>query len=267
MCTECGFKYNKTRDGLCRLCFMINDVKMQYINELILCYSKLTQKDIVLKTINFISIKGKIPMPTDIDADVILAEYPLYKYDRNANHKIFVTNLFDFSYFPTKKLYFGDGFCSVNDYFSHEKYLFDDKILTLPVYNPLNEIVPNDENDINHNDNNIKDKNNDLIIDKDNEYDKYTKVSRLIKINIGDTNNVNAINNVIERNIHKVIEGNQTNIKQNDDTNRMTIDDDLNNNNYHNTITNNIMNTITRNNINFKILTNSHNDITLLLNG
>jgi hypothetical protein len=128
-CNDCGIAYDKK----CRLCHMIKSVNIKYMNELILCRSDLSQKDIVRETLQFILKNKKNPLPQEIDPQVKLSEYPLYKYNKelcNLGHKIFVTNLFDFSYLI--KFEFGDGFTVADNFYSVDRYLLDDKILSLP---------------------------------------------------------------------------------------------------------------------------------------
>ena len=70
----------------------------------------------------------RVPYPDEIDPKVKLVDLPLYKYDKNDNHKIFVTNLFKYSYIITT--HFGDGYNDISGN-SADKYLFDDKIIEL----------------------------------------------------------------------------------------------------------------------------------------
>ena len=145
-CDNCLLKYHKLENNLCRLCSMIatND-KKKYMDEIILCVSQLSQNEIICKTIEYIKKNNKIPYPNIIDPNVLLSNIPLYQYNKQKNIKIFVTNLFDYSYLNLEK--FGDGFIFLdNDYkitnnFESkllEKYLLADEILNLKTENKIN---------------------------------------------------------------------------------------------------------------------------------
>lgn len=131
-CQYCRLHYTKLYTKFCRLCNMIHNIKPYYINELILCYSDLDQKIIIKKTTEFIKKYKRIPYPDDIDPQVKIAEDPLYKYN-NKKHKIFVTNLFKYSYII--KTYFGDGLIDINIYNTKisdsKNYLIDDRLIKL----------------------------------------------------------------------------------------------------------------------------------------
>ena len=128
-CNDCGLEYPKLVHQTCRLCNMIHNIGPYYIIELILCESKYDQNTIIKKTVEFILKYKKSPVPNDIDPQVKLINLPIYKYNKNANHKIFVTNLFKFSYII--KTYFGDGYYDYKRIRNPENYIFDDRIIQL----------------------------------------------------------------------------------------------------------------------------------------
>lgn len=129
-CKGCNIQYPKLEVSYCRLCYMIHNIKPYYINELILCYSKYDQTIIIKKTVEFILKYKRVPLPDDIDPQVKLVDLPLYKYNKNKDHKIFVTNLFGYSYIV--RTHFGDGYCDINDRNKNaNRYLFDDKLIEL----------------------------------------------------------------------------------------------------------------------------------------
>ena len=129
VCKDCNIKYNKLNTEYCRLCYMIHNLKPYYINELILCYSKYDQITIIKKTVEFILKHKRVPSPDEIDSQVKLVDLPLYKYNNKENHKIFTTNLFNFSYII--KTYFGHGFNDIYNNKCSNEYLFDNKLLEL----------------------------------------------------------------------------------------------------------------------------------------
>lgn len=127
-CKICDLQYTKLKGSHCRLCNMVHNIKPYYINELILCYSKYNQITIIKKTVEFILKYKRNPLPNEIDFNVKLVNLPLYKYDKDLKHKIFVTNLFKNSYII--KTHFGDGYYHINNY-NPEEYLFNDTIINL----------------------------------------------------------------------------------------------------------------------------------------
>ncbi len=127
ICLYCGGKYNKylfcvpssnSIDDLtvmCKLCYMITHINYNFCNELMLCHSKLTQVDIVRKTVDFIIKEQKVPGVADLDKDAkivplslmelsnILTNNKLPKIMKD-NYKIFVTCNLDTSFVEYNKI-------------------------------------------------------------------------------------------------------------------------------------------------------------------
>ena len=131
ICVDCQLTYQRLlKFGRCRLCNMIQNLHPRYMNELILYHSKYDQNTILRRTRDFILRHRRAPLPAEIDPRATLARDPLYKYDAKKGHRVFVTNLFNFSYII--KVKFGDGLCDLSldgDKYQPERYLLDDSIV------------------------------------------------------------------------------------------------------------------------------------------
>lgn len=176
-CDNCNLQFNKLQSDICRLCHMISNIRPQYVNELIVCYSHYEQIKIIRDTINYILKYKKNPLPTEIDPDVMLSNCPLHRYNNDmVNHKIFITNLFNHT--SIIKHSFCDGLYTVSEYYSPKRFLYDDKILNLKKISPDNELIISE---LNNKDKNIH---NDIIfnIDDDNIMNKYFNDELNIKI-------------------------------------------------------------------------------------
>ena len=123
-CFHCGGKYQKAMhciptptidktevDIYCRLCFLIEHCSFNNLHEFILCWSSLSQLDIIQKTIDYIDNHNKIPDILTIDPNaqklpISLSEFLniLTVWDRAVlpknidNYKIFITPYYDISY-------------------------------------------------------------------------------------------------------------------------------------------------------------------------
>jgi hypothetical protein len=88
-CRYCGGKYIKymmcfhlnenpldlrqeNMDMACKFCYMITHINFGFSNEMMLCKSKLSQKEIVHQTVNYIIDKKYMPTPKEIDCNAIL---------------------------------------------------------------------------------------------------------------------------------------------------------------------------------------------------
>lgn len=116
-CRYCGGGYSKylicfylTKDRLdvcCRMCYTLTHLNYNMccsLDELILCYSKLDQLDILRKTVNFTIKTNTVPNVLDIDPQarklnlsvMELCALLIAKYDNKcSDYKIFFTNKLD----------------------------------------------------------------------------------------------------------------------------------------------------------------------------
>ena len=128
-CDYCGGQYQKNMNMIsldgslkkksirltCKLCHMIVDCLYQYQKELVLCWSKTSQLDIVRKSIDHIKKTGTPPSIKDIDPDAkkldlsliefidILASYEFSNLPKKMKrYKVFMTPYFDCNYIDTE---------------------------------------------------------------------------------------------------------------------------------------------------------------------
>ena len=152
-CCFCGIHYNKylicfhldkdtkndDYDNLrmaCRPCYMITHLNFQFNYELILCWSKISQIDIVRKTVNYAHKKLTIPEINRVDADALRLPLSLFEFlellshneiddlpPEMSNYKIFFTPKLDITFLnPNADFILLD--CN-NDETSQESYLID----------------------------------------------------------------------------------------------------------------------------------------------
>lgn len=106
----CHYVDNKTTDAFCRACYIITHLNFGFANEVRLCYSTMSQLEIVKKTINHIVEYETIPEPHEIDSkaqpiQLSIPEFCIFLLE-NANtlspsirnYKVFFTTMFDISF-------------------------------------------------------------------------------------------------------------------------------------------------------------------------
>jgi hypothetical protein len=74
------FNLDKNQNAICKYCLMIDTVKYNNINNLILCYSKLEQNEIIKRSINYIREYNKTPLIYQIDKNVKNLNISLLEY-------------------------------------------------------------------------------------------------------------------------------------------------------------------------------------------
>jgi hypothetical protein len=126
-CRYCGGEYSKymicfhldenpknlnkdNMDIACRLCYITTHINYGHMKDVIVCYSKLDQFEIVRKTIDYVIENDYIPEPSKIDSDVkkpplslmelcsILIENDNCIPKELQNYKIFFTNEIDLTF-------------------------------------------------------------------------------------------------------------------------------------------------------------------------
>lgn len=144
-CSYCGGKYLKYLIGvyvndsvqiLCRACYLINNINMGFNNEIILCYSKLSQLDIVKKTVNHIIDTDEIPTPTEIDKNSKMINLSIMEL---SNLLLNIDNIDKkFKHFNRFKIFFSKGF-DINfiraNRFNITSMFIDDDDDTAHIYN------------------------------------------------------------------------------------------------------------------------------------
>jgi len=95
-CRYCGGRYQKylqcihlngdnsnnnldNLDVCCHLCYLVNNINASFNNEIELFVSKLSQLDIVRKTVDYIIKTGEIPKPNEIDKNISRVKISLYE--------------------------------------------------------------------------------------------------------------------------------------------------------------------------------------------
>lgn len=145
----------KTSLICCKICKMIYECHYTYEKELILCYSKLQQNEIVIRSINYIKNNNCIPMITNIDPDAMRLNLSLIEYldvigQKNKlpkemdNYKLFLTPYFDKSHIvdvqiESESMFVDDNDSEPDEFESddkYEKYELDTNVdKELPLYN------------------------------------------------------------------------------------------------------------------------------------
>lgn len=126
-CRYCGGKYtkymicfhldenpkNNDKDNMdisCRLCYIATHINYGHIKDLLVCYSSLSQTEILRKTINFIVDNDYVPEPSDLDPNVKKAPISLMELcsvlieNKNIlpnelkDYKLFFTNQIDITF-------------------------------------------------------------------------------------------------------------------------------------------------------------------------
>lgn len=118
ICSKCEVEFFNQSD----LCIFCNTPNITFMNQILVCDSKLDQKEINHKIKKFIIEHNRVPSILEIDPEAKLSNIPLYKFDNNK--KLFPTNLFNIYYFK-KKNYFEIQSTKPDD------FLFNDSILML----------------------------------------------------------------------------------------------------------------------------------------
>ena len=76
----------KTNDLCCRACYLITHINYGLYKELRLYYSHMKQIDIVKKTIEFIIDNDRIPLPFEIDPDILQTPISLLEFINIVNN-------------------------------------------------------------------------------------------------------------------------------------------------------------------------------------
>ncbi len=124
ICNFCKNKFNKNiyfkdNNYLCNICYHINNCDLNTGSFFELCHSKMSQKEIVCKTYNFISNNKRIPNITDIDnnaMDINLSIIELIEVLRGNNvlpyffnnYKFFLNYNFNIDYLIKKSKFLSD---------------------------------------------------------------------------------------------------------------------------------------------------------------
>jgi len=135
-CKYCGGFYKKylyiinnltSNDVCCRLCYLITHINFGFFDEMILCFSNLSQLDIVRKTVNFIIHNKKVPTIIEIDPDAKKLPISLYEFSN-------ILSLYQFNNLPRQmksyKIFFS---LNVNTDFIAKNY-FDNTLVNNSKY-------------------------------------------------------------------------------------------------------------------------------------
>ena len=134
-CEYCGGKYTKYLTVVtinevirvqCRFCFVLMHINSFFIKEFVLASSKLSQRDIVRKTVEYISKKNSIPYPHEIDQTAKIVKISKFELcnllsyygkipDELQNYKIFVSQEFDAKFVPIINRITNNMFIADND--------------------------------------------------------------------------------------------------------------------------------------------------------
>jgi hypothetical protein len=127
--------YNNEIFNCCPLCNVTVNFNKSYTFYCVLCYSELSQIDIIKKTKKIYKETGLIPFPKELDNNVKYINIPVYLYakfeNKNSNFKLFFTNkvidiindetddVFDIPKTKEKRI--------LCDYINIDRYLFDEQ--------------------------------------------------------------------------------------------------------------------------------------------
>tara|TARA_A100000164_G_C21903917_1_gene771968 strand:+ start:659 stop:1231 length:573 start_codon:yes stop_codon:yes gene_type:complete len=141
MCFFCKNKFNKhiylkNKNYLCNICYKINNCNINSDNNFSLCYSKISQKDIVCKTYDFINNNKKIPNITDIDKNAMNIKLSIIEFIeiiRNIektpcffnNYKLFLSYNFNIDYLIKKSRFLSDNNYKVNTNLNKDIFIKD----------------------------------------------------------------------------------------------------------------------------------------------
>ncbi len=154
-CTFCGAKYLKYLIGIpcnddikisCRACYLITHINMGFNNEIMLCYSKLSQTDIVKKTVNYIIKNDTVPLPTEIDENARLVNLTIMelsnllsdpenivkKLQKFNRFKIFFTQEFDTTFIQENT--FSNKPMFIDDSEDHDEAIYSAELLPEEIY-------------------------------------------------------------------------------------------------------------------------------------
>jgi hypothetical protein len=123
-CNLCKNEFNRhiyfiNNNHLCSICYLINNCDLNTDLFFDLCYSKMSQKEVVCKTYNFIYNNKRIPNITDIDnnaMDIKLSIIELIEVLRNIdnipnffnNYKLFLNYNFNIDHLIKKSKFLSD---------------------------------------------------------------------------------------------------------------------------------------------------------------
>lgn len=128
ICAYCGGKYfyNMRRINVnekdyicCDICYHITRISAAPFNSIQLCFSKLSQEEIVQKTVSYIIKYDNIPLFPEIDKDVEIIPLSIIEYSNILlskrktpsimdNYKIFITQDYDTNYIKSYSSSFDD---------------------------------------------------------------------------------------------------------------------------------------------------------------
>jgi hypothetical protein len=106
-CNNCKLKYYKLCGKICDFCDIVTNLKKKDVYKYVICYSKLDQKDIIIKTYEYFMKNDKIPIPNEIDINakiISINPFMFNKYIKISNYKIFFTNTIDRNNIKVKRL-------------------------------------------------------------------------------------------------------------------------------------------------------------------
>jgi len=106
-CITCKLKYACLNNNFCEFCNIIKDNKKSDIYNILICFSKLNQLEIIKKTYEYFIKNDRIPTPEEIDQNckkIKVNPYLFRTYINNNKYVIFFTNCIDRNKLKTKKI-------------------------------------------------------------------------------------------------------------------------------------------------------------------
>ncbi len=125
-CTNCKLKYYSFQNKLCEFCDIIINLNKSHTYKYVICYSKISQEDIIKKTYEYFIKNNTIPLPKEIDPDSVIINVNPYLFKtniKNSNYKIFFTNCIDKNNIKARKI--GEKF-KQNEKFNCDLYNGED---------------------------------------------------------------------------------------------------------------------------------------------
>jgi len=156
-CRYCGGVYYKcliikqignVNDIMCWLCYLVTHLNSGHFRETKLYYSKMSQKKIIKKTVDFIIENNEIPLPTKIDENIKLTPISLLEYINILNNTNNLSNEFqNYKIFFSNKLsidfiLYNYGNC-FNLFVNDDNINIDTDIIPIDKTLPLH--IPSDE--------------------------------------------------------------------------------------------------------------------------
>jgi len=148
--------FNNTKDNLdiaCKLCYVTTHINFGYVDDVIVCHSKLSQTDINRKTVEYVAKNREIPKPSDIDGKV--TKIPISVMELCSilinNDGVMPPELMDYKLFITDK--FDTSFIDFRES-AAKPYLFtesdDESDIAIPIENtlPLRTLTTNEKSAI-----------------------------------------------------------------------------------------------------------------------